>query len=244
AATNPDGKVYRIERRANATDVAKPAAEQNHSTSEFSASVYFDPKTKYIWDLVLDAAGNLYVATGDRGEIFRVTPSRNASVFFKSDEAHIRVLALDANGNLIAGSDGSGLVYRLSPDGSPSRLWASRDDLVYALAFDKRGRLLVGTGNRGHIFAIIGEDNYIDLLKASATQVTSFADTGDSGIYASTSNLGKVFLLGAAPEVEGSYESDIFDDRIFSRWGSAECSGAGDVDLLARRGNVDNPDRN
>ncbi len=108
AATNPDGKVYRLERRANSTtDIAKPAAEQNHSTSEFSASVYFDPKTKYIWDLVLDATGNLYVATGDRGEIFRVTASRNASVFFKSDEAHIRVLALDANGNLIAGSDGS-----------------------------------------------------------------------------------------------------------------------------------------
>jgi len=343
AATNPDGKVYRLERRANSTtDIAKPAAEQNHSTSEFSASVYFDPKTKYIWDLVLDATGNLYVATGDRGEIFRVTASRNASVFFKSDEAHIRVLALDANGNLIAGSDGSGLVYRISPkgegfvlysapkkeitalaidkagniyasaggekrgggtppsfpvpapnpasafaatpqqqpgiivssatpapnpqpalgpfppsgsvggseiyriapDGSPSRLWASRDDLVYALAFDKRGRLLVGTGNRGHIFAIIGEDNYIDLLKASATQVTSFADTGDSGIYASTSNLGKVFLLGAAPEAEGSYESDIFDARIFSRWGRAEFRGAGNVELLARSGNVDNPDRN
>src|SRR2546422_11054941 len=123
-------------------------------------------------------------------------------------------------------------------------LWASRDDLVYALAFDKRGRLLVGTGNRGHIFAIIGEDNYIDLLKASASQVTSFADTGDSGIYASTSNLGKVFLLGAAPEAEGSYESDIFDARIFSRWGRAEFRGAGNVELLARSGNVDNPDRN
>src|SRR5439155_11045 len=82
------------------------------------------------------------------------------------------------------------------------------------------------------------------LLKASATQVTSFADTGDSGIYASTSNLGKVFLLGAAPEAEGSYESDIFDARIFSRWGRAEFRGAGNVELLARSGNVDNPDRN
>src|SRR3989449_7199799 len=58
-------------------------------------------------------------------------------------------------------------------------LWASRDDLVYALAFDKRGRLLVGTGNRGHIFAIIGEDNYIDLLKASASQVRSEEHTSE-----------------------------------------------------------------
>ncbi|HEV2716698.1 MAG TPA: hypothetical protein VGU64_15660, partial [Terriglobales bacterium] len=338
AATNPDGKVYRIERRASSSESSKTAADQNHSASEFSASVYFDPKTKYIWDLILDAAGNLYVATGDRGEIFQVTPAGTHTVFFKSDEAHIRVLALDANGNLIAGSDGSGLVYRISPkgeafvlysapkkeitalaidkagniyasaggekrggsaapsfpvpapnppptsvapapqpgitvssatppqpalgpfpaggsaggseiyriapDGSPSRIWASRDDLVYALAFDKRGRLLAGTGNRGHIFAIIGEDNYSDLLKASASQVTSFADTADGGIYASTSNLGKVFLLGGSPEAQGSYESDIFDARIFSRWGRAEVRGAGNIELFTRSGNVDNPDRN
>jgi hypothetical protein len=341
AATNPDGKVYRIERRASA-EPSKNAADQNHSTNGYSASLYFDPKTKYIWELVLDPAGNLYVATGDRGEVFQVTPSGTHSLFFKSDEPHIRVLALDSTGNLIAGSDGSGLVYRISPkgegfvlysapkkeitalaidkagniyasaggekrggnappsfpvttpnpapppatptasqpgitvsnvtpvpgpqpaigpfpvggsaggseiyriapDGSPSRIWASRDDLVYALAFDKRGRLLAGTGNRGHIFAIIGEDDYTDLLKASASQVTSFADSADGGIYASTSNLGKMFLLGGKPETEGNYESDIFDARIFSRWGRAEFRGAGNVELFARSGNVDNPDRN
>src|SRR5262249_18340864 len=31
---------------------------------------------------------------------------------------------------------------------------------------------------------------------------------------------------------------------IFSRWGRAEFRGAGNVELLARSGNVDNPDRN
>jgi sugar lactone lactonase YvrE len=335
AATNPDGKVYRIEPQTGApADKTKPAGQ-------FSASVYFDPGTKYIWDLVFDSSGNLYVATGDHGEIFRVTPKGEHSVFFKSDEAHIRVLSVDAKGNLIAGSDGSGLVYqikpsgegfvlysapkkeitalaidkagniyasgvgekrpgttppifpspitapnpaptagaaqpgmvvlnvnpspsalvssiplpgsgasggseiyRIAPDGSPSRIWASRDDLVYALAFDPAGRLLAGTGNRGHVFAITGEDRFVDLLKASATQVTAFAGAPGGGLYVSTSNLGKVFLLGGAPETEGSYESDVFDGKVFSRWGHAELRGAGRVELFARSGNVDNPDRN
>jgi hypothetical protein len=337
AATNPDGKVYRIERRAGAN--AAKDSQGKISTSEFSASVYFEPGTKYIWDLALDDASNLYVATGDRGEIFRVTPKGDHSSFFKSDEAHIRVLAIDPKGNLIAGSDGSGLIYRISPtgegfvlysapkkeitalaidkngniyaagagekrtgsspsnfsvpvpvptpaptvgqqpgivisnvtpispsvpgsipfpgagatggseiyrispDGSPSRVWTSRDDLVYALAFDQR-HLLAGTGNRGHVFAIVGEDEFTDLVKASATQVTAFANAPGGGLYTSTSNLGKVFLLGGAPESEGSYESDVFDAHIFSRWGRAEFRGAGNVDLLARSGNVDNPDRN
>ena len=319
---------------------AEGEKEKEKSSSEFSASVFFDPRTKYIWDLAFDNAGNLYVATGDHGEIFRVTPKGEHSVFFKSDEAHIRVLAVDAKGNLIAGSDGSGLVYqikpngegfvlysapkkeitalaidkdwkylrrgwrrkaagyaadlsfsgsrsdahacdrpgtirhgdyerhtrrfrsyrqhpvpgaggtggseiyRIAPDGSPNRIWSSTQDLVYALAFDRTGRLLAGTGNRGHIFAITGEDQFVDLLKASASQITAFAEAPGGGLYASTSNLGKLFLLGGSPESEGSYESDVFDAKVFSRWGRAEFRGAGNVELLARSGNVDNPDRN
>ncbi len=338
AATAPDGKVYRIARVAASESKAsnKPAAS-DASKDGWSASVYFDPHAKYIWDLALDDAGNLYVGTGDRGEIFKVSPNGEHSLFFKSDEVHIRVLALDSKGNLIAGSDGSGLVYRISPkgqafvlysapkkeitalaidgagniyaagagekrtspatpavsvnvsspiqniavggpvilsapspsagpsqsfpapgagatggseiyriapDGAPEHLWASHDDLVYALGFDQHGRLIAGTGNRGHIFAINGVDDFTDLLKASASQITSFAAAPGGGIYASSSNLGKVFVLGPGLESEGSYESDVFDAHVFSRWGRASMRSAGNVELYARSGNVDNPDRN
>ena len=329
AATNPDGKVYRI--------VPPPAAGDSNAPSAWHASVFFDPGTKYIWDLALDASGNVYVATGDHGEVFRVTPSGDHSVFFKSDEAHIRVLTFDHQGNLIAGSDGSGLIYRISPkgeafvlysalkkeitalavddkgsifaagtgekqaatasfpvistttavtplpavnagqtpivqatpvagpaiihfpslaekgnseiyeiepDGLPSRIWASHDEIVYALAFDSQGRLLAGTGNQGRIFAIAGENDYADLLQAGASQVVAFAKGANGGLYAATSNLGKVYLLGASPSTEGSYESDVFDAHNFSRWGRVQFRGKGNVGIFVRSGNVDNPDRN
>jgi hypothetical protein len=353
AATAPDGKVYKIEHKAEGKseprnsdskasdtppkDAAKPAIDPSWTSSE-----YFAPGTKYIWDLILDKAGNLFVATGDHGEIYKVTPKGDHSLFFKSDETHIRVLALDAQGNLIAGTDGSGLVYRISPagegfvlysapkkeitalaldhqgniyaagvgekraasgsspsggasmlinmgssasastglqaggpaptttsagpvgpfpvpgasasggsdvyriaaDGSPSRIWSSHEDIVYALAFDSHEKLLAGTGNRGHVFCIDRPDEFVDLLKAPASQVTGFAKAPGGGLYATTSNLGKIFVLGSAPESEGSYESDVFDAKIFSRWGRVDFRGTGTVDLLARSGNVDNPDRN
>ena len=71
AGTAPDGKVYRIERKAK-TD-SKQDREKGSPHLKWSSSVYFDPGTKYIWDLALDNAGNLFVATGDNGQIFRVT---------------------------------------------------------------------------------------------------------------------------------------------------------------------------
>lgn len=362
AATSPDGKVYKIERKASApkTGVAperKGGEQEVQSTIverakasvdlDWSSSVYFDPKTKYIWALALSDDGRLYVATGDRGEIFRIEKDGTGKLFFKSDEAHIRAVALDQQGNLIAGSDGSGLVYRISPagegfvlysaakkeitalatdssgniyaaavgekrsgntqpvpapgtslplaptatasgapgsqpqqqqtvasagaptvltglppvllpgpniggtdvykiasDGSPSRLWTSATDVVYALGIDQKGELLVGTGNRGRIFSIRNDQEFTDLVKASATQITGFAKAPNGGLYVSASNLGKVFLLGGSPDTEGTFESDVFDARIFSRWGRAEVRAQGAFELWARSGNVDNPDRN
>ena len=115
---------------------AKPAVDPS-----WSSSVYFEPGTKYIWDLALDKSGNLYVATGDHGEIFRVTPKGEHSVFFKSDETHIRVLAFDAQQNLIAGSDGSGLIYRISPAGDGFVLYSAPKKEITALALDRAGNI-------------------------------------------------------------------------------------------------------
>src|SRR5208282_4917252 len=57
---------------------------------------------------------NLYVATGDKGQVFAVTPDGKGELFYASDEAHIRVLAFDANKNLLAGTEPNGRVLRMT----------------------------------------------------------------------------------------------------------------------------------
>ena len=64
------------------------------------------------------------------------------------------------------------------------------------------------------------------------------------GLYLGTSNLGKIFELGGTSANDGNYESDVFDAKIFSRWGRTAIRGTGAFDVYARSGNVDNPDRN
>src|SRR5207248_3636086 len=53
----------------------RPALSSVPVDPNYASSAIFDPKTKYIWALALAPGneGQLYVATGDRGEIFRVT---------------------------------------------------------------------------------------------------------------------------------------------------------------------------
>ena len=115
----------------------------------YISSVYFDPKTKYIWALALDGQGRLYVATGDHGEIFRVEKDGKSSVFFKSDDANIRSIAIERDGNLIAGSDGSGLIYRITPAGQGFVLYGAPKKEITALALDSRGDIYAaGTGEK------------------------------------------------------------------------------------------------
>ncbi len=324
AATNPDGKVYKIERKA-ASGGKKD--EKSKSEGEWNSSVYFDPGTKYIWGLALDGNGNLYVATGDHGQIFRVAANGDHSLFFKSDEPHIRVLAFDGQGNLITGSDGSGLIYRISAkgegfvlysapkreitslaldsaldsagniyvaaagekrsgggspslslppsapnptpapsgggsagspppestvtlnnsstgvpggseiykiavDGSPARLWSSRDDLVYSLAFDQNGHLLAGTGNRGQIFEVSGREEYTDLIRAGANQVTAFTKAPNGGLYASTDFMRQPatwensFFL-AMRRIRKAVMKAMFSMHASSQNGDARSSGEG-----------------
>src|SRR5216683_4059761 len=156
AATNPDGKIYRLEHSA-AKSAGKDEKSKARSEDEWKSSVYFDPGCKYIWDLALDDSGNLYVATGDHGEIFKVTAKGEHSLFFKSDEPHIRVLAFDAQRNLIAGSDGSGLIYRISPKGDGFVLYSAPKREITSLTLDDSGNLYFAAagekraGNAGNL---------------------------------------------------------------------------------------------
>ncbi len=172
AATSPDGKVYRIARGGPAPE---KAAGGTHTTAEiaaaqagaklgaageaprpavtvdasYSASVFFDPQTKYIWALAIDGHGHLYVGTGDRGQIFRVDRNGKGELFFQSDEAQIRALDFTSSGDLLAGTDGSGLVYRISPQGEAFVLYSAPKKEITALAVDTQGNIYAaGTGEK------------------------------------------------------------------------------------------------
>ena len=58
AATNPDGKVYRLE---HVSSSAKPSPKTTDGS--WSSTVYFDPGTKYIWDLAQDGSASRRKAT-------------------------------------------------------------------------------------------------------------------------------------------------------------------------------------
>ncbi len=218
AGSDGSGLVYRI----------TPAGE---------GFVLYSAPRKEITALAVDSAGNIYAAGTGEKRTGSPAPPVPAAPLPQPAPQGAAPLAGAAN---LAGSD----VYIIAPDGAPRKIWSSREDIVYALAFEASGRLIAGTGNKGRIYAIEKNGDFTDLLKASANQVSAFSKAPGGGLYCSSSNLGKIFLMSNNADAEGSFESDVHDARILSRWGRAEVRGRGNFDLFARSGNVDNPDRN
>jgi sugar lactone lactonase YvrE len=128
AAVLPDAKIYRIED-------GKP-------------KLFFDAKCKYIWALAFDKSGNLFVATGDAGLIYKVSPDGNGAKFFDTEETHARSMVIDAEGNLIVGTEPSGLVLRISPAGKGFVLYQTNKREVTAVAEYKGVIYAAAVGNK------------------------------------------------------------------------------------------------
>ncbi len=120
--------------------------------------MFFDPKTKYIWALAVDAQGSLFVATGDRGEIFVVTPDGKGQLFYQSEERHARTLAFDGKGNLLVGTEPSGLILRveIQKKGADNAPTAGASFVIYETNKGEVTSLLTDT--KGNLYAAsVGE---------------------------------------------------------------------------------------
>ena len=180
-ATSPDGKVYRV-------------------SASGEKSVFFDPKTKYIWDLAFGSDGTLYVATGDKGQIFAVSPNGQSELFYASDEAHIRVLAFDTHSNLLAGTEPSGRILRVKrSSGSNARkgkdLPAAEGFVLYETA--KREVTALAVAPDGKIYAAAVGEKQRPSTPAPTTVITTPQGT--------TTITGGATVLGNQPQGQSPF---------------------------------------
>ena len=229
------------------------------------AFVIYETSKKEVTALETDSSGNIYAAAvgnkgGARPAFFQqptATPSAQinaalAAAAHPQTGAQAQAPATPApTAPLILptfpSATGGAEVYKISPDGSPESLWSSVQDVVYALGFSSDGHLLLGTGNHGEVIELDGDQIFSSLASSDASQVTALAEGPNHAIYVATANPGKVITLGPGFAAEGSFESQTFDAKIFSRWGRLTWWGdngatSGKLEFYARSGNTSDPD--
>jgi len=134
-------------------------------------------------------------------------------------------------------------VLEILPDGVVNTIWRSRDEMVFSV-LPRDGKLLFSTGTKGRIYSLEGPKSTTLLLESTEEQTTRLLDVGNR-IYATSSNVGKLFRIGDALATSGTYESTVKDTDSVSSWGKVSWkSGTGDsIEVSTRTGNTGAPDK-
>jgi len=254
--TDPNGLIIRVPFHAGSSSTLPKAGK---------AFVIYETAKKEVTALTSDADGNIYAAAvGNKAlrqpqigvnpaaaqqlaAVFQAAAARSAGAVAQSPAVGAPAAATPMIFPQFPSATGGSEVYRIAPDGSPESLWTSPQDVVYALGFSPENHLLLGTGNHGEVIELTDNHMFSSLATADASQVTSLATGPGHKVYVATANPGKVFALGPEYAAEGTFESDPFDAKIYSRWGRLTWWGehdgaAGKVEFYVRSGNTSDPD--
>jgi sugar lactone lactonase YvrE len=260
SATSQNGKAPTPRQSSAKRAPAQVAAKEKDGSDETGRSAYvvYETAKKEVTALALDPAGNLYVAAIGEKRPGTPQPPAQQGEQENAPSGQTITVTVGGAGGLQQPQPGNpfvpfpalstAAVYRIAPDGSPEEIWSSRDTSVYAMGLSPEGKLLLGTGNQGAIMQLEGDRVFSRLAKAESEQVTAFARASNGKIYVATANPGKVFTLGPELESEGTFQSEPFDARIFSRWGRLtwwgnNSAGSG-IELSVRAGNTSDPGKN
>lgn len=130
AGVAPPGIVYRI-------------------NSKGRVEKFFDTEQKYVWDIASDSKSGIYVATGEKGKIYRVSDKDKAQLIYESVDPHITKLH-SYKGNLYATTSGSGKIYEFPTVGSPRVIYQTEEEEILAFEIDEKGTLWVGANAEDH----------------------------------------------------------------------------------------------
>ncbi|HET7436758.1 MAG TPA: WD40 repeat domain-containing protein [Thermoanaerobaculia bacterium] len=199
AGTSPNGKIYRIDPESG------------------TSAVFYDPQQAYIWAMQWVGNGDLAVATGVEGKLFRVTPKGEGKVWYDSPDTHLRSIGVRKDGSLLVGAASKGRIYAVADDGSAHALYDSPLNEITSIYVDPSG-----------IGWAAGVSNQLpSSAPAKSTTSTAKSSTQSSSSTSSSSEPKKDDSATASASSSGNVEvSFSFDD---SSSGSAAQPGASEL---------------
>src|ERR1044071_3317246 len=219
----------------------------------------FDSPSQEIHSLTLAQDGSIYaLGINQSGGAQKGISVGSSSTSSLSSEGVITLSTDDSDGSVtvqtsdltpsVSQSQGRGsaqgarsAVFRIRPDVGNEVLWRSNDTVGFGLRPLSDGRVLVGTGTKGRIYQIATDRSYTLLIQSPEDQTSTIFAIGDQ-LYATSSNLGRLYRIGRESVSEGTYTSPVRDTKFAGQWGVITWRGSGNVELQTRSGNTETPD--
>jgi len=164
----------------------------------------------HVWDIIEDRAGNLIVATGVEGKIFKVSPDGKTDIIYASGDSQVLCLAQGPDGSIFAGTGPRGTVVRIAADkttviaeeleGRDADPEKGKDGVspcyVWSLAYDPQSKLLyAGTGPSGKIYQVQPDGKFSVFYKTKQDHILRLAVGNKGTLFAGTDKGGMVYRI-------------------------------------------------
>jgi hypothetical protein len=157
------------------------------------------------------------------------------------DEGNVTVQQADSSSSSGRSSGGKSSVYRILPDGGSETIWTSGEAIGFSMRVGAGGNVFVGTGSKGRIYSIAPDRSQTLLIQSPEDQTSALIAVGET-LYAASSNLGRLYRIGAQSVSEGTYLSTVRDTKFAGQWGVINWRGNGSIQIQTRTGNTETPD--
>jgi sugar lactone lactonase YvrE len=184
-----------------------------------------------LWSLVAAPDGNVYAATGHRGEVFRISADGKSVVNWTAEQSQVFALCVGPNGALYAGSSPNGGVYRIE-GGKSKEIWHSATKYIWALEAAPDGTLYVATGEQGRIYRIDPSGKAEVFFETGQSNVTALALGSNGHLYAGTDPNGLLY------EISGPKQGTIILDSTLPEIRALAIDANGVVYAAAMGGSV------
>jgi len=106
-------------------------------------TIFESNQSPYIFAVTLDGAGNIYIGTGPRGQIWKLSSSgKDPQLLYTAQDKNILCLVADEKGFLYAGTDSRGLIYKIDiKNKNAVVLYDSEENEINDLLFDEQQNL-------------------------------------------------------------------------------------------------------
>ncbi len=149
----------------------------------------------FIFSMVRDKAGNIYVGTGHEGKVFKIDAQGKGSLYYQAHELDIFALALDAADSLYVGTSPEGKVYKVTAANQATEFCNPEDRYIWSMIFDDAGNLYLGTGARGIIYKVDRSGKKSSVYDSADNHIVSLSRESNGNLLAGTSPAGRVIEI-------------------------------------------------
>ncbi|MCK4330818.1 hypothetical protein KAX02_13360 [candidate division WOR-3 bacterium] len=164
----------------------------------------FKTQDMFLWD-ILSTETDIYIATGDRGKIYKIHKGKG-ELFFDSKDENIITLA-EYGGYIYAGTSPGGKIFKIDREGRGEEILDSDEEFIWDLSINSNGQIVCGTGGNGLVLNI--KDGDVDTLLKTGRANASLLQQIDGDIYVGTGDGGLLFVISQDEKPRGLYDGSI-----------------------------------